>query len=167
MWSNKGKGVHENHPQNNSCMRTTAGIRIASFSLTEQVPVACSHFHNCPIYLSQLFSPQIPFSLGSQLKKSVCVVKDIILVQDLWVEKIVWLGWNAEISILELLRKWSWPLSLFLSCPALVAAIKVSDLHRRKWVHQNTLSKILTCPYSKGFSRISTGHNTWSFSRGA
>lgn len=112
MWSNKGKGVQENHLQNNSCTRTTAGISIASFSPTEQVLVACSHFHNCPIYLSQLFSPQIPFSLGSQLKKSACVVKDIILVQDFWVEKIVWLDWNAEISTLELLRKWSWPFSL-------------------------------------------------------
>lgn len=64
--------MHENHPQNNSCMRTTAGTSTASFSLTEQMPVACSHFHNCPIYLSQLFSPEIPFSLGSQLEK-VCM----------------------------------------------------------------------------------------------
>lgn len=73
MWSNKGKGVHENHPQNNSCMRTTAGTSTASFSLTEQVPVVCSHFHKCPMYSSQLFSPEIPFSLGSQVKRvSVC-----------------------------------------------------------------------------------------------
>lgn len=111
MWSNKGKGVHENHPQNNSCMRTTAGTSTASFSLTEQVPVVCSHFHKCPMYSSQLFSPEIPFSLH-RWKESLCVVKDIMLVQISWVEKVVWLGWNAEISTLELLRKWNWPLPL-------------------------------------------------------
>lgn len=72
MWSNKGKGVHENHPQNNFCVWTTAGTSTASFSLTDQVPVACSYFHKCSIYSSQSFSPEIPFSLGSQLKR-VCV----------------------------------------------------------------------------------------------
>jgi len=50
-----------------------AKTSMASFSLTEQEPVTASHFHKCPIYLSgQLFSPEIPLSLGSQLK-GVCM----------------------------------------------------------------------------------------------
>lgn len=110
--------MNEDYPQNNSYRRTTAETSTASFSLTEQVPVACSHFHKCPIYLSQLFSPETPLSLGSQLKRVCVCVQDSILVQDSWLEKLVWLGWNAEISTLELLRRWSWPLSLSFFCPA-------------------------------------------------
>lgn len=75
--------------------------------------MVCSHFHK---YLLKSH-----FVLDHSWKESVCVVKDLILAQASWVEKIVWLGWNAEISTLELLIKWSWPLflSFFLFfCPA-------------------------------------------------
>lgn len=149
MWSNKGKGVHENHPQNNSCMRTTAGTSTASFSLTEQMPVACSHFHNCPIYLSQLFSPEIPFSLGSQLEK-VCMCGEGhnscagLLSADDSLARLE--CWNIHIRALKEMKLAS--LSLFLSCPALVPAIKVSDLHRRKWTLCPKSSRVLTAKAS-------------------
>lgn len=70
MWSNKGKGEHENHTQNNSCLRTTAWTSTASFSQSKCLWHALTS--KCLIYLSQLFSPEIPFCLGSQLER-VCV----------------------------------------------------------------------------------------------